>query len=168
MTEKPDYVVHVVEEDEVTIDWFFGKGHLRVTIIQLIMIVIGWFFSILPIVVTASALIHRRDPGGAWDYYEGFVMWDVTISTLSLLLVFFVVGFLVLHFLHRHQAERDRRQPTYDQERLEQRLNLADELYANKYGPVELRQLQRSIRIEPYADIETYELRDLYRTYGVD
>jgi hypothetical protein len=65
-------------------------------------------------------------------------------------------------------ARRRDRRTTYDEERLELRLSLADDLYTDKYGPAELRQQERSVRIEPYADIETYELRDRYRTYGVD
>jgi hypothetical protein len=41
-------------------------------------------------------------------------------------------------------------------------------LYARKFGPTTQRLQQRKIRIEPYNDLETYELRDQYRAYGVE
>lgn len=164
---RPDYVVNVVKEDDVTVDWFFGDRPFPQKIVQLVLVIIGWFFAILPIVVTASALIHRNDAGGWWNYREGFVMWDVTIDILGLLAAAFVIGFLALHLINRYAAKRHNREITYDQERLDLRLGLADDLYATKYGTADLRVLQRNIIIEPYGDIETYELRDIYRTYGV-
>jgi hypothetical protein len=167
MTDKPAYVVHEVDEDDVTVDWFFGPGHLGTTIVQLVLLVVGWFFAILPLVIDVSALSHRQG-GGWWDYQEGFDMFDRTITALEVLLVVFVVGFAALHVVYRVVARRRDRRTTYDEERLELRLSLADDLYTDKYGPAELRQQERSVRIEPYADIETYELRDRYRTYGVD
>lgn len=168
MTEKPGYVVHVVDEDDITVDWFFGDRPFRQKVPQMILVVVGWFFAILPIVVTVSALTHRHDAGGWWNYREGFVMWDVTIDTLGLLALAFVVGFFTLYLINRFEARRHRRRTTYDEERLALRLGLADDLYESKYGSADFRLLQRNIRIEPYGDFETYELRDLYRTYGVD
>ncbi|MBO0842087.1 MAG: hypothetical protein J2O46_02800 [Nocardioides sp.] len=167
MSEKPDYVRHVVNEDDVTVDWFFGPGRFRDKIVQLVLVIIGWFFAILPIVITVSALTHRHG-GGWWHYREGYVMWDVTIDTLGLLAVAFIIGFISLYLVNQRQERRRTHETTYDEERLALRLGLADDLYENKYGPADLRQARREIRIEPYADIETYELRDIYRTYGVD
>lgn len=165
---KPAYVVHTVDERDVTVDWFFGPGHWGTKVTQGILALVGWFFALLPVWITESALVHRDDTGGWWRYREGFVMWDVTISTLGLLLVAFVVGFLTLYLANRHTSRTQNREITFDEERLAARLSLAEDLYASKYGDEALRLQQRSIRIEPYSDFETFELRDLYRTHGVD
>ncbi|MDH2413342.1 hypothetical protein [Nocardioides sp. CER19] len=168
MTDKPDYIVHHVEEEDVTVDWFFGHGHLSTKILQLVLVVIGWFFAILPLVIEVSALRHRNDAGGWWNYQEGFDMFDTTMTFLELLIIVFIVGFLALHVIYRVVSRERNRRKTFDEERLELRLSLADDLYSDKYGAEDLRRVQRNIRIEPYADLETYELRDTYRIHGVD
>jgi hypothetical protein len=169
VTIKPSYVLHTVDESDVTIDWFFGKGHRRTKLAQLALIVVGWFFAVLPVVITASALAHRHDPEkGWWGYHEGFVMWDVTVATLGILTGFFLIGFFVLFVVDRiARRGRDRRK-TYDEERLAQRLEVATTWYAEKFGPESLRLQQKRVEIESFGDVETYELRGLYRTYGLD
>lgn len=164
----PEYVVHTVDERDVTVDWFFSRTHLSTTIIQGILALIGWFFAILPIVVTWSALDHRGRAGGWWKYPEGFRMWDVTIRALGFLLVVFVVGFLTLYLANRRTSRQENQRRTFDEERLTLRLSLAQDLYTSKYGDEADRRQQRAVRIEPYSDFETFELRDLYRSYGVD
>jgi hypothetical protein len=168
MTDKPAYVIHHVDEKDVTVDWFFGRGHLRTTMVQLVLLVVGWFFAILPLVIETSALRHRNDPGGWWNYQEGFDMFDATMFYLGILVVAFILGFLTLHLVHRGVERRHNEEDTYDEERLRLRLSLADDLYASKYGDAALRLEQRRVRIEPYGDFETYELRDSYRMHGVD
>jgi preprotein translocase subunit SecG len=168
MTDKPAYVVHHVEEKDVTVDWFFGHGHLATKILQLVLVVVGWFFAILPLVIEISALRHRNDAGGWWNYQEGFDMFDTTMTFLEILIIVFIVGFLALHVIYRVVSRERNRRNTFDEERLELRLSLAEDLYASKYGPQLLRWQERNVRIEPYGDFETYELRDSYRIHGVD
>ncbi|MFC7495493.1 MULTISPECIES: hypothetical protein [unclassified Nocardioides] len=168
MTDKPAYAVHHVDEKDVTVDWFFGRGHVATTVVQALLVLVGWFFAILPLVILTSALLHRDDPDGWWNYEEGFVMFDRTMIFLGILLVGFVVGFLVLFLVNRRVSRRREREKSYDEERLALRLGLAADLYASKYGAEQLRLEKRSIRIEPYSDFETFELRDTYRLYGVD
>ncbi len=118
--------------------------------------------------ITESALVHRDDSGGWWNYREGFAMWDVTIKTLGFLLVVFVIWFFSLYLLYRRKARDENDEKSFDEEKLALRLALARDLYTSKYGDEELRMRQQTIRIEPYADFETFELRDLYRAHGVD
>lgn len=173
VTRPPDYIVHQVSERDVTVDWFFarghGTGHRRRRARQFALMVIGWFFAVLPVAITASALLHRHDRhGGWWRYREGFYMWDVTTRTLEFLVVVFLVGFFALYVLNRSSARKRGQQRTYDTERLARRLELAADMYAAKYGDEAFRLERRKIVIEPYDDVETYELRDRYREYGVD
>jgi hypothetical protein len=72
-----------------------------------------------------------------------------------------------MYLLNRRLERRHADEKTYDEERLARRLELAGNLYATKYGPESARQEQRRVRIEPYGDFETYELRDHYRKHGV-
>lgn len=165
---KPDYVVNVVEEKEVTVDWFFGDRPFVSKIPQLLLALVAWFFAVLPVVITWSAVSHAHDPsGGWWRYREGIVMYEVTMSTLGILLVLFIVGFLLLYLVDERVKGWRQQTRTYDEERLSFRLAIADQLYDDKYGPTEHRLTQRNIRIEPYGDFETYELRDRYRDYDV-
>lgn len=168
MTARPPYAVHEVDEKDVTVDWFFGPGHARTKAVQAVWLLVSWFFVVLPVVITASSLLHRDDDGGWWSYQEGFDLWDTTIGYLGILLVTFVVGFLALHFLDRAGVASRNRQRTYDEDRLALRLEIADSWYAEKYGPQSERLHQRRVEIEPYGDIETYELRGLYRANRVD
>lgn len=170
MTSPPDYVVHQVNEKDVTVDWLFTRGWGRRRIRQLALMVVGWAFAVLPAVITAMALLHL----GWWNYREGFRMWEVTTMTLTFLVVVFIVGFLALHIIHRviSRASAGRREDTqgktYDAERLSRRLELAADLYDSKYGSKAFRMDQKRIVIEPFQDFETYELRDRYREYGVN
>jgi hypothetical protein len=164
---EPDYIVHTVDEHELTVDWFFGRRTLREKLPQFIAAVIGWLFTVLPVVITASAIVHHRDRGGWWDYREGFVMFEVTIVILAVLLVVFVLAYLALYFIDRRVDGWRRDHITYDVERLDLRLAIAEDLYAERFGPEEVRLAQRDIRIEPTGDFETYELRDRYRDYDV-
>ena len=61
--EKPPYVVHVVAEEDVTVDWFFGDRPLRAKLGQLVLVAIGWVFAILPVVILFM-LIEKRLVGG--------------------------------------------------------------------------------------------------------
>ncbi|WP_017932738.1 hypothetical protein [Nocardioides sp. Iso805N] len=165
----PSYLVHRVEEKDVTVDWFFGHHHAGTKIAQLVLVLVGWFFVILPVAITTSALVHRHDDmSGWWGYHEGFAMWTETMVFLGVLLVLFIVGFLVLHLLDRAGRRSQDRSKTYDEEVLALRLEVAEEWYGDKFGPADLRRQQDRVEIEPYGDVETYELRDLYRTFDIE
>lgn len=169
MTRPPDYIVHQVDEKAVTVDWFFARGHGRRRITQLALMAVGWLFAILPVVITASALIYRNAPGaGWWHYSEGFRMWDVTTQILEFLVVVFIIVFFSLYVINRTTASKHDKRETYDTARLSRRLELAAGMYDSKYGAREFRLERKKVVIEPYGDVETYELRDLYREYGVD
>jgi hypothetical protein len=75
---------------------------------------------------------------------------------------------MVLYLLNRASTKERNQRKTYDEERLALRLEIADRLYADRYGPEDLRREQRNVQIQPYGDIETYELRGRYREQGVD
>lgn len=169
MSAPPPYVVHHVDEKDVTVDWFFGPGRWGTKVRQLVLVVLGWCFVVLPIAVTTSALVHRHDEdSGWWGYREGFVMWDRTMLFLGILVVFFVLAFGVLHLVDRRATARQVDRATYDEERLARRSAVAAAWYAQKYGPATLRSQQTRVVVQPYGDIETYELRGLYRSHGVD
>lgn len=169
MTEKPAYIVHSVREKDVTVDWFFGKGHLGKKIAQFFLLLVAWFFAVLPVVITASAIANRDNPDkGWWKYAEGFELWDNTIQFLAFFLVLFIVGYLVLYVINRASNKKRNKRATYDAERLARRLEVADAMYAEKFGPPELRVKASRVEIHSYADIETFELRGLYREYGAE
>ncbi|WP_020106251.1 hypothetical protein [Nocardia sp. 348MFTsu5.1] len=151
----------------MTVEWFFGKGRAGKKAAQLVLVLFGWFFTVLPVVITASALLNRHNESGWWAYHEGFVMWDLTMAFLGILVCAFAAGFLVLHIIDRAGAGRRAKEKTYNQERLEQRLEIAADWYADKFGPEAVRGQQTRIQIEAWGDIETYELRGLYRQNGV-
>jgi len=168
MTARPAYVTEHVDEKDVTVDWFFGSGHAGTKIAQLILILVGWFFAVLPVAITASALLNRDNGGGWWSYQEGFDLWDQTMRILGILTLVFIVGFLVLHLVHRATAKERNRRKTYDEERLALRIEIAEAWYAEKFGPAALRLQQQTTQIKPYSDIETFELRGLYDLNGLD
>lgn len=168
MTRPPDYIVHEVDEKDVTVDWFFARGQTRRRTRQLALMIVGWLFALLPIVITTSALVNRGNPGGWWTYEEGFYLWDTTRLMLGVLLLVFIVGFFILLVLDRVSAGKRNQRRTYDAARLSRRLTLAAHMYHSKYGAATFRVKVNKVLIEPYVDIETYELRDLYREYGLD
>jgi hypothetical protein len=168
VTRPPDYIVHKVDERDATVDWFFARGRARHQTRQLVLMAVGWAFAILPVVITASALAHRNDRGGWWNYPEGFYMWDVTTRTLEFLIAVFIVGFFALYLANRASAGKRDKRKTYDAARLSRRLELAADMYNSKYGDEAHRLERKKIVIEPYADVQTYELRDRYHEYGVD
>ena len=136
---------------------------------QFALVVIGWFFAVLPVVITVSALVHEDDPQkGWWSYREGFDLWELTMLILGFLVVVFIIGFSVLFIINRESTKQRNRRKTYNAARLSQRLELAAGLYQGKYGAEASRLEQKRIAIQPYQDLETYELRDRYREYGVD
>jgi hypothetical protein len=166
---EPDYRTHSVDERDLTVDWFFGSIRFHRKIPQLLLAIVGWFFAVLPIVITASALIHRNTAQrGWWSYREGYVMFDVTSIILGILVIVFVVGYLALLIIDRRRDGWRRDHISYDLEKLDLRLAIAEDLYSEKFGPEEARLARQNIRIEPYADLETYELRDRYRDYDVE
>lgn len=168
MTTTPSYVTHHVDEKDVTVDWFYGHGHRGKKATQIVLVLIGWFFTVLPVVITASALMHRGDESAWWGYHEGLVMWDRTMAFLGVLTVFFAAAFLVLYLVNRTVTKRGNQSHTYDERRLDQRLEIAAAWYAEKYGPEALRRQQKRLQVQPYGDLETYELRGRYRSHGVD
>jgi hypothetical protein len=168
MTSTPDYVVHSVDEKDITVDWFFGDGHVRTKVVQSLLALLGWCFVMLPVFITSSSIVNRETGSGWWAYQEGFVMWVRTMAFLGILTVIFIVGFLVLYLVNRALRRRDDGRITYDEERLDVRTQVADDWYLSKFGPESMRRERRSVRVEPYVDLETFELRGLYRTHEVD
>lgn len=166
MSERPAYIVHSVDEKDITVDWFFGHGHWGEKVQQFVLLVIAWFFAVLPVVVTWSAIAHRDNPDkGWWKYAEGFALWDQTIAFLAFFLALFAVVYLVLFLVNRRSNRHRNRIATYNEERLAKRLEVAEAMYSEKFGPAALRAQQRHVQIHPYADIETFELRGLYREF---
>lgn len=169
MNATPDYIVHSVRERDITVDWFFGPGHWGRKVAQLLLILVAWFFAVLPVVITWSAISNRDNPDkGWWKYAEGYALWDATVGFLCFFLVLWVVGYLVLYLVNRASMRKRNRETTYDAERLAVRLQVAETMYDDKFGPRALREANRNVQIGPFGDIETFELRGLYRTYGVD
>lgn len=168
----PPYVVHQVRESDVTIDWFFGRRRgvrARTRATQVVLVALGWLAAALPVAITASAVANRDDEeSGWWDYAEGFALWDWTLAVLGLLLTFFAVAFAVLHLIDRRSPRSHGGRRAADDRRLARRLDLADAWYAEKFGPSAERTEVPRVTIQPYGDVETYELRGLYRRYGVD
>lgn len=169
MTAKPEYIVNTVDERDITVDWFFGRGRLGKKLQQFVLLLLAWFFALLPVAITASAVINRDNPDkGWWKYAEGFALWDTTIVFLGFFFVLFVVGYFVLFLVNRASLKKRNAIATFDEPRLAQRLDIAEAMYSEKFGPQALRVEQNRIQIQPYADIETFELRGLYREYGVE
>jgi uncharacterized membrane protein len=169
VTRPPDYIVRQVDEKDVTADWFFAHGRGRHKIAQFALAVVGWFFAVLPVVITVSALVYRNHPQKAWwSYREGYQLWELTILILGFLIAAFIIVFFALYAINRASTKWRDRTRTYKPARLKQRLALAADLYQSKYGAEAFRVEQRTITIRPYQDLETYELRDRYRKYGVD
>ena len=169
MTDKPAYIVHSVQEEDITIDWFFGAGRWGKKLQQLVLLLIAWFFAVLPVVVTWSAIANRDNPNkGWWKYAEGYALWDTTIVFLGIFLVIFIVGYLALFLINRASNRKRNSVATYDAARLAKRLELAEEMYLEKYGPSSLRLQQNRVQIRPYADLETFELRGLYREFDLE
>ena len=95
-------------------------------------------------------------------------MWDETMRILGFLTAFFVVAFMVLYLLNRRleSQERNERRPTTSSawscaSRSPRACTPRSTAPRPSAGAAE-------VRIEPYGDIETYELRGHYRSNGVD
>ena len=140
MTDKPSYVVHTVTEKEITVDWFFGKGHLGKKITQFFLLLCRMVLRrILPMVVTASAILNRDNPDkGWWKYAEGFTLvgHDDRVPQ-AFFLILFVVGYLVLFLVNRAsrevpQRDGDLRRGSAGQEARDRR----GDLYEEKFGPL--------------------------------
>jgi hypothetical protein len=169
MTEKPSYIVHEVQEKDITVDWFFGRGHWRTKVGQAALLAVAWFFAVLPVIVTASALLNADNPDeGWWHFAEGYRLWTLTITFLGIFFVWFVVSYLVLLIINRISNRKRNKVPTFDDERLEKRLTIAQSMYVEKYGPRNWRIEQRRVEIQPYASLEPFELRGHYRSSGVE
>lgn len=158
----PSYVKKESNEDAVTVDWFFGKGHIGTKIWQDILMVIGVFFAALPIFITVKTMLatYMKKGETVWSYREGFKMWQDATHFFFQMLIFFVVIFLVLYIINVLRARHERKGLTVDAERVAYRMSLAEEMYDSKYGPRAFRMQRQNIRVAGYDDVETYELRD--------
>jgi hypothetical protein len=166
MTTKPPYVVHTLAEKEMTVDWFFGRRHYGVKVKQFILIVIGWFFAVLPVVVTAVVLGNRDDETWTWWSERIYTTWDRTLQIMAFFFAVFVVAYLALFVINLLASKGRNKRNTFDEERLSRRLALAEAMYDEKFGPRELRAEEANVQIQPYGDVETFELRGRYRMYG--
>lgn len=150
----------------MTVDWFFGRGRWGTKVKQLILIVVGWLCAALPVVGTVWALANREETIRRWGFDEAFEIWDQTMAFLGVLLVFFAVAFMALFVANQLSSRSRHKRRTYDEQRLSRRRALAEAMYDEKFGPRELRTEETNVYIQPYGDIETFELRGLYRQYG--
>lgn len=166
MTAKPSYIIHTLPEKAMTVDWFFGRGHLGIKIKHFILIVIGWLAALTPVAFTTWALINRDSGKSVGGSGRAFVIWDQTMAFLAFFLSFFIVFYLGLFIANKLSMKRRNQRRTYDEERLRRRIEVAEDMYVEKFGPRELRVNDAHVQIQPYGDIETYELRGRYRNYG--
>ncbi|RAU09058.1 hypothetical protein DEJ53_00910 [Weissella confusa] len=167
--EKPAYITHESTENDITIDWFFGKGRLITKIWQALLAIIGMFFMLLPVYITVKTMIAKYIQKGhaIWSYTEGFKMWEFATKFFMDMALFFVIIFFVLYLINQYREKRDQDALTVDANRVAYRVSLAEEMYDTKYGPQAFRTNRQSIRVVGYDDVETYELRDRFKYFEI-
>ncbi|WP_409021869.1 hypothetical protein ACE83Q_06210 [Dellaglioa sp. P0083] len=164
---KPDYIVNEVDEDALTIDWFFGQKNVGLKLRQLVLITIGWIACLVPISITVI-LILFKDKAIPIDQTLFTELFDTIINTFLQYYLFFIAFFLILHIynliLSNNRLKNDIE--SYDSKLLKKHTDLAEEMYYSKYGPRDHREGQNKIIIQDYADIGTFELRQQFDYFG--
>ncbi|WP_061965184.1 hypothetical protein [Demequina aurantiaca] len=163
MTSQPAYIRHSVAESDVTVDWFFGNASVALKARQLALVGISWFFALLPVALTAWALIHRHDPDSLWARYsDWYATWQTMMTIVVALIAFFAVTFLAMFLLNRAAMRKRNLRNTFHEHRLERRLAVSAEWYEEKYGDMQARTAESRVVVLPGGNIGTFELRELY------
>ncbi|XEO93292.1 hypothetical protein ACBP45_06725 [Latilactobacillus sakei] len=163
---KPDYIRHQLSEDQITIDWFFTSKKTGHRLRQLVLIGIGWLMCLIPTVATLSLYLTRETmvPINRAAFKQ---LLQNTNYIFFLYITAFSVFFISLYLMNKVKQRRIRKGviKTFDEQRLQQRLAWAEEMYTAKYGVASMRKQRQNIIISDFADVGTYELRQRFEAF---
>ncbi|ASN60789.1 hypothetical protein CG419_09260 [Latilactobacillus curvatus] len=160
---KPDYITHQVSEASLTNDWFFTKKKTGKKIWQGILIAIGWLMCLVPMTITGVLYTVKSVPLPVDLMALRRILLQTNYYFLLYVAVFavFFLGLFLLNKLRKYRLKKGLLR-MYDPARLRQRIDLAEDMYLQKYGPLDMRHEQPQIVIPDYADVGTYELRQRF------
>lgn len=162
---KKNFAQSFVQDD------FFEKGHWGLKIRQ---VLINFFFMailVLPIMILFNSLANGSLWKNlySWNYQDGFDLSSYLQS--SILFAAVVILVLSLAFLFRNNYRGQNvylKKKTYDEEKLEARKKVLNEMYTTRFGNQEFRETTRYFVVEGEQNLPDKFVSDLFKKNGVE
>lgn len=155
-------------------DKYFSKGNYWLKIWQTLVALLGWMIVVLPFIWVIWVFFPLTRPERAKDFF----LYDF-LSEKKML--YFLIGFFVLIFFsflitsfvltrwnNRNLHKKVNESFEYEDEELEKRQELLEEMYTERFGTKEERETVRFYSVSAEQNLDTTFIADLYKENGVE
>ncbi|MFT8496564.1 hypothetical protein [Leuconostoc pseudomesenteroides] len=152
-------------------DDFFDKGHWELKLRQFGINFAFLIVLVLPVLILFDSLQNGRFWQSLyhWHYQDGF---DLTkFLQASILIAIVVVLVCSLAFLVRNNYREQKIYPnqmTYDEDKLQARKAVMNELYTSRYGDKNFRESTKYYAVNEEQNIDDHLISDLFKESGVE
>jgi hypothetical protein len=152
-------------------DDFFEKGHWWLKIRQLLLNLFFLAILVLPVMILFNSIARKQIWSYLyhWTYKEGFQLSDYLSS--SILIAFVVVLVISLAFLFRNNFREQNVYPkmkTYDEEKLEQRKAILEQMYTERFGDEAFRNTTKYYAVDGEQNLPDHLIKELFKDGGVE
>ncbi|EGP5221146.1 hypothetical protein EH322_13050, partial [Enterococcus faecium] len=155
-------------------DKYFSKGNYWLKIWQTLVALLGWMIVVLPFIWVIWVFFPLTRPERAKDFFL-----YAFLSEKKML--YFLIGFFVLIFFsflitlfvltrwnNRNLHKKVNESFEYEDEELEKRQELLEEMYTERFGTKEERETVRFYSVSAEQNLDTTFIADLYKENGVE
>ena len=152
-------------------DKFFEKGHLWLKVRQILLNVVFLAVLILPVMVLFNSLSDGKTWSFLyyWTYEDGFDLTNYLSSSILLAVVVVLVASLA--FLLRNNYREQKVYPkkkTYNQELLNKRKEVLNELYTERFGDKTFRETAKYYEVDGEKNIDDHLIEKLFKDNEVE
>lgn len=155
-------------------DKYFSKGNYWLKIWQTLVALLGWMIVVLPFIWVIWVFFPLTRPERAKDFFL-----YAFLSEKKML--YFLIGFFVLIFFsfvitlfvltrwnNRNLHKKVNESFEYEDEELEKRQELLEEMYTERFGTKEERETVRFYSVSAEQNLDTTFIADLYKENGME
>ncbi|MCH4169515.1 MAG: hypothetical protein LKF42_09680 [Streptococcaceae bacterium] len=152
-------------------DDFFEKGHWWLKIRQVFLNLIFLVVLILPIMILFNSIAEKRIWRALyfWQYQDGFELSNYLKSFIVLAFIVILVASLIFLFRNNYQEKKIYpKQQTYDSLKLQNRKQILEALYTERFGDSATRQQSKYYAIDGKQNFSDTLIEGLFKQEGVE
>lgn len=151
-------------------DLFFEKGHLKLTLWQSFLTLLAWIAVIVPFVWVAFPVFFPQTAAQIRfrTYVEEATIFRLLALFLGISFVLLVILFVLLTVRNNRSFRHTlRKEVLHDERKLEQRKEVLEEFFDDRFGPEEMRHSVCYYEVKPEQNLTETEIVKLYKDKGV-
>ncbi|MCV3161099.1 hypothetical protein OHD86_01980 [Enterococcus faecium] len=155
-------------------DKYFSKGNYWLKIWQTLVALLGWMIVVLPFIWVIWVFFPLTRPERAKDFFlyaflsEKKMLYFLIGFFVLIFFSFLITSFVLTRWNNRNLHKKVNESFEYEDEELEKRQELLEEMYTERFGTKEERETVRFYSVSAEQNLDTTFITDLYKENGVE